>query len=352
MAEAILGIVAKKATDIAASRVIQESSPLACVSEDLDRIKIEMRRIQSYFEDAEAKQFKTRVSNFIREIWDLAYDVEDNRHIFSQDEIKIHKSSPLLESGGPRFPSSEMLYRKQRVVNAKEKPSLPSHQEERTSISDSCNLYLRLGLDTLVDVLKSLTGELDSVSGTASSETAPFVLLELGSTPLSSERSSNPKAGQDWKFCSCQKESVGSVPPWRMEFVGRAMNPNNGVEVVNLGYKLALAIRKRGSGRHREHGESSIRNGDKKCRNEVVFNGESPDPQHAMYMAVREAKEFVKSSEGTEETRGQMGLIAVNRGPKGGDAFVIRDGSGRFLAARLANLEVVSSALCAEALAC
>ncbi|KAE9446133.1 hypothetical protein C3L33_22090, partial [Rhododendron williamsianum] len=37
-----------------------------------------MRRIQSYLEDAEAKQFKTKgVSNFIREIQDLAYDVED-----------------------------------------------------------------------------------------------------------------------------------------------------------------------------------------------------------------------------------------------------------------------------------
>ncbi|KAF7144328.1 hypothetical protein RHSIM_Rhsim05G0157200 [Rhododendron simsii] len=93
-----------------------------------------------------------------------------------------------------------------------------------------------------------------------------------------------------------------------------------------------------------------------------------------MYMAVREAEEFVKASEGTEETQGQMGLIAVNRwippatgwvkvifdgawvnrdgGPKEGAAFVIWDGSGRFIATRSVNLGVVSSALCAEALAC
>ncbi|KAF7144048.1 hypothetical protein RHSIM_Rhsim05G0158000 [Rhododendron simsii] len=78
MAEAILGIIAKKATEIAASRIIQESSRLSHVREALEWIETEMRRIQSYLEDAEAKQLRTKgVSNFIRDIWDLAYDVED-----------------------------------------------------------------------------------------------------------------------------------------------------------------------------------------------------------------------------------------------------------------------------------
>ncbi|KAG5562118.1 hypothetical protein RHGRI_004986 [Rhododendron griersonianum] len=81
-------------------------------------------------------------------------------------------------------------------------------------------------------------------------------------------------------------------------------------------------------------------------QNEVVFNGGSPNPQHVMYMAVREAEEFVKASEGTEETRGQGGDDC------GGVGFVIRDGSGRSIAARPVNLGVVSSAFCAEALAC
>ncbi|KAI8522360.1 hypothetical protein RHMOL_RhmolUnG0001100 [Rhododendron molle] len=79
MAEAtILGIIAKISGEIAVSRIIKESSRLSRVREDLIWIETEMRRIQSYLEDAEAKQFKTKgVSNFIREIQDLAYDVED-----------------------------------------------------------------------------------------------------------------------------------------------------------------------------------------------------------------------------------------------------------------------------------
>ncbi|KAF7143935.1 hypothetical protein RHSIM_Rhsim05G0158800 [Rhododendron simsii] len=79
MAEAtILGIIAKISGEIAVSRIIKESSRLFRVREDLIWIETEMRRIQSYLEDAEAKQFRTKgVSNFIREIQDLAYDVED-----------------------------------------------------------------------------------------------------------------------------------------------------------------------------------------------------------------------------------------------------------------------------------
>ncbi|KAG5565939.1 hypothetical protein RHGRI_001759 [Rhododendron griersonianum] len=46
------------------------------------------------------------------------------------------------------------------------------------------------------------------------------------------------------------------------------------------------------------------------------------------------------------------GLIETGDGPERGVGFVIRDGSGRFIAARSVNLRVVSSAICAEALAC
>ncbi|XP_058213376.1 toMV resistant protein Tm-2 netted virescent-like [Rhododendron vialii] len=79
MAEAaILGVIAKISGEIAVNRIIKESSRLSRVREDLIWIETEMRRIQSYLEDAEAKQFRTKgVSNFIREIQDLAYDVED-----------------------------------------------------------------------------------------------------------------------------------------------------------------------------------------------------------------------------------------------------------------------------------
>ncbi|KAF7112758.1 hypothetical protein RHSIM_RhsimUnG0197000 [Rhododendron simsii] len=77
-AEAILGIIAQKAAELAAKKLIKESSRLSQVKEDLLWIETEMRRIQSYLEDAEAMQPKTkRVSNFIKDMWDLAYDVED-----------------------------------------------------------------------------------------------------------------------------------------------------------------------------------------------------------------------------------------------------------------------------------
>ncbi|KAG5549416.1 hypothetical protein RHGRI_014682 [Rhododendron griersonianum] len=78
MAEAILSIIAEKAAVIAASQIIKESSRLSRVREDLDWIVSEMRYIQSYLKDVDAKQLRTNVvSNFIRDIWDLAYDVED-----------------------------------------------------------------------------------------------------------------------------------------------------------------------------------------------------------------------------------------------------------------------------------
>ncbi|KAG5559352.1 hypothetical protein RHGRI_009032 [Rhododendron griersonianum] len=78
MAEAILGIIAQKAADIVVNQLIKERSRLSHVKEDLLWIETEMRRIQSYLEDAEAMQPKTkRLSNFIRDMWDLAYDVED-----------------------------------------------------------------------------------------------------------------------------------------------------------------------------------------------------------------------------------------------------------------------------------
>ncbi|KAH7856011.1 hypothetical protein Vadar_031574 [Vaccinium darrowii] len=78
MAEVILGAIAQKAADITLNLINKESSRLSRMKDDLLWIAAEMRRIQSYLKDVEAKQMKTQVeSNFIREIWDLAYDVEN-----------------------------------------------------------------------------------------------------------------------------------------------------------------------------------------------------------------------------------------------------------------------------------
>ncbi|KAI8555908.1 hypothetical protein RHMOL_Rhmol05G0212400 [Rhododendron molle] len=78
MAEAIFGIIAQKAAELAASQFIKESSRLSRVREDLDWIVSEMRYIQSYLKEVDVKQSRTNgVAKFISDIWDLAYDVED-----------------------------------------------------------------------------------------------------------------------------------------------------------------------------------------------------------------------------------------------------------------------------------
>ncbi|KAG5549410.1 hypothetical protein RHGRI_014676 [Rhododendron griersonianum] len=55
------GIIATITGELATSRIIKESSLMSRVKEDLVWIETEMRHIRS----------------FIRDIWDLAYDVED-----------------------------------------------------------------------------------------------------------------------------------------------------------------------------------------------------------------------------------------------------------------------------------
>ncbi|KAH7855933.1 hypothetical protein Vadar_030730 [Vaccinium darrowii] len=82
-AETILTAIGKKAGELAVNQIIIDGSRLCRVREDLEWIEIEMGRIQSYLQDAEAIQLKTAVvSNFIREIWNLAYDVEDIIHTY------------------------------------------------------------------------------------------------------------------------------------------------------------------------------------------------------------------------------------------------------------------------------
>ncbi|KAH7854367.1 hypothetical protein Vadar_012980 [Vaccinium darrowii] len=76
--ETIFSAIGKKAGELAVKQIIKEGSRLSRVREDLEWIEIEMRRIQSCLIDAEAIQLKTEVvSDFIKEIWNLAYDVQD-----------------------------------------------------------------------------------------------------------------------------------------------------------------------------------------------------------------------------------------------------------------------------------
>lgn len=76
--ETILGKIAKKAGNLALNQIVKESSRLSGARKDLFWIRSLMRCIQSFLKDAEALQFKTNLeSNFMSEMWDLAYDVED-----------------------------------------------------------------------------------------------------------------------------------------------------------------------------------------------------------------------------------------------------------------------------------
>ncbi|KAI8522359.1 hypothetical protein RHMOL_RhmolUnG0001000 [Rhododendron molle] len=114
MAEAILGIIAQKAGELAVSQIIKESSRLSRVREDLVWIETEMRFIQSSLKDAEAEQLtrKEVQSTFIREIWDLAYDVEDiidtyfpnvNLDVFHPVEISLPNLQTLHGLPGGLF---------------------------------------------------------------------------------------------------------------------------------------------------------------------------------------------------------------------------------------------------------
>ncbi|KAL7239875.1 hypothetical protein ACSBR2_005691 [Camellia fascicularis] len=57
--------------------VLKEGSCLSRLREDIVWIEREMRHIQAYLEDAEAKQGGSRGANLVIDIRDLAYDVED-----------------------------------------------------------------------------------------------------------------------------------------------------------------------------------------------------------------------------------------------------------------------------------
>ncbi|KAK2985296.1 hypothetical protein RJ640_024292 [Escallonia rubra] len=78
MADIALSAVITMAVEIAANLVISEGSGLYWLQEHINWIEREMKRIQSYLEDADAKEVRGRgVANLINDIKDLAHDVED-----------------------------------------------------------------------------------------------------------------------------------------------------------------------------------------------------------------------------------------------------------------------------------
>ncbi|KAA8550113.1 hypothetical protein F0562_001797 [Nyssa sinensis] len=78
MADIALSDVLKKALEIGRNLVVEEGSRFYWLREDINWIQGEMRYIQAYLEDAEGKQSESRgVTNWMNDIRDLAYDVED-----------------------------------------------------------------------------------------------------------------------------------------------------------------------------------------------------------------------------------------------------------------------------------
>ncbi|KAA8522955.1 hypothetical protein F0562_009378 [Nyssa sinensis] len=80
MAEIVLSAVIQKAADIAANLISEECTRLNWLQKDISWIETEMRRIQAFLKDADAKQDESEsegLANFVNDMRDLAYDVGD-----------------------------------------------------------------------------------------------------------------------------------------------------------------------------------------------------------------------------------------------------------------------------------
>ncbi|KAH0634433.1 hypothetical protein KY290_037846 [Solanum tuberosum] len=79
MAEILLTAIINKSIEIAGNLLLQEGSRLNWLKEDINWLQREMRHIQSYIDDAKDKAIggNRRVKNLIKDIQELAGDVED-----------------------------------------------------------------------------------------------------------------------------------------------------------------------------------------------------------------------------------------------------------------------------------
>ncbi|XP_052199492.1 toMV susceptible protein tm-2-like [Diospyros lotus] len=78
MAEMLISGVVQKLADIAGNLIAKEGSRLSELKENIVWIGDEMRCVKSFLEDADEVESESRgLADFIRSIWDLAYDLED-----------------------------------------------------------------------------------------------------------------------------------------------------------------------------------------------------------------------------------------------------------------------------------
>ncbi|XP_022868965.1 disease resistance protein RPP13-like [Olea europaea var. sylvestris] len=96
MAEIAITSVISKVVDISAALLDKQGSRLNQLQENINWIVRELRNIQSYLEDAEARKSESRgVANLMKDIEDLASDVEDILYTFLP-QIESHRSSSLI----------------------------------------------------------------------------------------------------------------------------------------------------------------------------------------------------------------------------------------------------------------
>ncbi|KAH0634425.1 hypothetical protein KY284_037211 [Solanum tuberosum] len=92
MAEILLTAVINKSVEIAANLLFQQGTRLYWLKEDIDWLQREMRHIQSYVDDAKAKEVEgdSRVKNLLKDIQQLAGDVDD---LLDEFLPKFHQSN-------------------------------------------------------------------------------------------------------------------------------------------------------------------------------------------------------------------------------------------------------------------
>ncbi|GFY96330.1 hypothetical protein Acr_11g0006360 [Actinidia rufa] len=80
--------VLKQIVGVLSNLIVDEGSRLSRLREGILWIEREMRHIQSYLEDVDAKQGQNRkITSLVSDIRDLAYDVEDIMDTFPSDNI-------------------------------------------------------------------------------------------------------------------------------------------------------------------------------------------------------------------------------------------------------------------------
>nr|ADB85626.1 rpi-vnt1-like protein [Solanum medians] len=95
MAEILLTAVINKSVEIAGNVLLQEGTRLYWLKEDIDWLQREMRHIRSYVDNAKAKEVggDSRVKNLLKDIQELACDVED---LLDEFLPKIQQSNKFI----------------------------------------------------------------------------------------------------------------------------------------------------------------------------------------------------------------------------------------------------------------